>query len=93
MPLQPVREALVIIKPGDEHEVIYQDLVALVGRHKDKVSAVEMLAIAANMIGKLAAMQDQRTLTAEQVIDIIIKNIEVGNQQIIDQVKNAKGSA
>lgn len=82
-----------IIKPGDEHEVIYQDLVALVGRHKDKVSAVEMLAIAANMIGKLAAMQDQRTLTAEQVIDIIIKNIEVGNQQIIDQVKNAKGSA
>jgi len=83
----------VIIKPGDEHEVIYQDLVALVGRHKDKVSAVEMLAIAANMIGKLAAMQDQRTLTAEQVIDIIIKNIEVGNQQIIDQVKNAKGSA
>jgi len=89
-----VQEALVIIKPGDEHEVIYQDLVALVvGRHRDKVSAVEMLAIAANMIGKLAAMQDPRTLTAEQVIDIIIKNIEVGNQQIIDQVKNAKGSA
>jgi hypothetical protein len=83
----------VIAKPTPEHEVAYQDLVALVGKHKDSVDAVEMLAIAANMIGKLAGLQDHRALSPEQVLDIIIKNIEIGNQQLMDELNDTKGSA
>jgi sulfur transfer protein SufE len=70
-----------IAKP--EHEVLYQDLAKMLGRHGDKVTAEEMLAIGANMLGKLLAYQDQRTMTRERGLEIIIKNIEHGNQQAV----------
>lgn len=80
-----------VAKP--EHEVLYQDLAKLIGRHGDKVTAEEMLAIAANMLGKLLAFQDQRTMTRERGLEIIIQNIEVGNQQAIAEVSNSRGCA
>jgi hypothetical protein len=80
-----------IAKP--EHEIFYQDLAALMGRHGDKVSAEEMLAIGANMVGKLLALQDQRTMTRDRGLEIVIQNIELGNQQVIDQLMQSKGRA
>lgn len=76
-----------------EHEVLYQDLAKLLGRHGDAVTAEEMLAIAANMLGKLLAYQDQRTMTRERGLEIIIQNIELGNQQAIAEVMNSRGRA
>ena len=76
-----------------EHEVLYQDLVKLIGRHGDKVTAEELLAIGANMLGKLLAYQDQRTMTRERCLEIILKNIELGNQQAIAEVANSRGRA
>jgi sulfur transfer protein SufE len=76
-----------------EHEVLYQDLAKLIGRHGDNVTAEEMLAIGANMLGKLLAFQDQRTMTRERGLEIIIQNIELGNQQAIAEVMNSRGRA
>ena len=76
-----------------EHEVAYQDLVKLVSKHADKLSALELLAVAANMIGKLIAMQDQRSVTRDKALDVVIKNLELGNVQVFDQLKNSKGAA
>ena len=69
-----------------EHEVAYQDLCALVSKHADRLSAVELLAIAANMLGKLVAMQDQRALTPKQAMELVATNIERGNQQVLEQL-------
>ena len=80
-----------VAKP--EHEVLYQELTALLRRHGDAMSAEEMLAVGANLLGKLLAYQDQRTMTRERGLEIIIKNIELGNQQAIDEVMNSRGSA
>lgn len=66
-----------------EHEVAYQDLVALMGKHADKLTALELLAIGANMVGKLIAMQDQRTTTPAMAMEVVAKNIEFANQDII----------
>lgn len=76
-----------------EHEVLYQDLAKLLGRHGDKVTAEEMLAIGANMLGKLLAYQDQRTMTRDRGLEIIIKNIEFGNQQAVAELMKSKGRA
>lgn len=76
-----------------EHEVAYQDLVKLVSKHADKLSALELLAVAANMIGKLIAMQDQRAVTRDKALDVVIKNLELGNIQVFDQLKDSKGAA
>lgn len=74
-----------------EHEVAYQDLCTLVNKHADKLSALELLAVASNMLGKLLAMQDQRTTTADLAKETMIKNIEFGNQQVLDQLLQSKG--
>lgn len=70
-----------------EHEVAYADLLALIRKHADKITAEELLAIAANMLGKLIAYQDQRTMTHERAIKTILSNIERGNQQAINELR------
>jgi hypothetical protein len=77
-----------IKQPGPEHEVAYKDLCALVSKHADKLTALELLAIAANMVGKLIAMQDQRKITPDQALQMVGQNIEMGNQQVIEQLAN-----
>lgn len=76
-----------------EHEVAYQELVALVRRHAGKLSSLELLAVAANMVGKLVAMQDQRTVTPAEAMDVVLKNMEHGNQQVVTQLEQHQGTA
>jgi hypothetical protein len=76
-----------------EHEVAYQDIVALVRKHAENLSSVEMLAIAANMLGKLVAMQDQRALTPAMAMEIVAQNVEEGNRQVLAQIQQSRGSA
>lgn len=76
-----------------EHEVLFQDMVDLLRRHADQMSSEEMLAVGANMIGKLIALQDQRTMTRERALKILIANIEAGNEQVVEQLTKSEGSA
>ena len=73
-----------IAKP--EHEVAYQDLCNLVSKHADKLSALELLAVASNMLGKLVALQDQRKTTPEMALKVVSMNLEHGNQSVIAQL-------
>lgn len=83
-----MKDKLIIVNP--EHEVVYSDLLNLVAKHADNVSSMELLAIAGNMVGKIIALQDQSKMDSKMAMDIVIKNIEVGNKQIIDYLKNQK---
>ena len=76
-----------------QHEIAYQDIVALVLKHGEHLSLVEMLAIAANMLGKLLAYQDQRNLTSAAAMEIVIQNIQMGNQQAVAEVMKSQGTA
>jgi hypothetical protein len=82
-----------IVTPKREHEVAYEDLVALVRKHADDVDGYELLAIAANMLGKLIALQDQRVVTPAMAMDVVAKNIEMGNEQAMREMSQTKGSA
>lgn len=77
----------------DKHKVAYADLMALVAKHADSVNADELLAIAANMVGKLLAMQDQRTMTPAMGMETVAQNIEAGNAEMIEQLLATKGNA
>ncbi len=76
-----------------EHEVAYQDLVVLVRKHADKLTPLELLAIGANMVGKLIAMQDQRVTTPELTLKVVEVNLERGNQQVLENLGKNEGSA
>jgi hypothetical protein len=67
----------------DAHKVAYQELIALVTRHKDALDAVDMLAVAANIVGKIIAMQDQRVMTRAACMEVVARNIEEGNAEVV----------
>lgn len=75
-----------------DHEAAFQDMCAVLKRH-EHLSAAEMLAVASNFVGKLIAMQDQRTMTSERVMLIVSRNIEMGNQQAVEALLDSKGEA
>ncbi len=79
-------------KANPFHEVLYLDLCALVNKHTKQVPAIEILAVAANMLGKLIAMQDQREMTPEMAMKIVALNIELGNKQVVEQLAQTKGT-
>jgi hypothetical protein len=82
------------IETKPEHEVAYQDLAALL---KDKaeahgLSSLEVLAVASNMVGKLVAMQDQRTVTPDHAMSIVALNIKLGNQQVLEMLRETQST-
>jgi hypothetical protein len=82
-----------IHKALPHHEVLYGEIVALVNRHAGKLTAIEVLAIAANMVGKLVALQDQRTTTPEIAMETVIQNLQAGNQEVLNQLSKTAGRA
>lgn len=74
-----------------EHEVAYQELAALLRRHADKMSELELLAVASNMVGKLVALQDQMKTSPQKAMEVVARNIEIGNQQAIAKLLYTKG--
>jgi hypothetical protein len=74
-----------------EHEVVYQDLCELIRKHADELTSIEILAVAANMVGKLVALQDQRNVSPKMAMEIVTANLELGNRQVIDGLATAKG--
>lgn len=78
-----------IQKTNPAHEVAYQDLAALVSKHAKSLTSVELLAVAANMVGKLVAMQDQRTVTPAMAMEVVAANVEEGNKQVLAQLMMA----
>jgi hypothetical protein len=81
--------SLRLAKP--EHEIAYQEVCALLAKHAGALDAFEMLAVAANMLGKLVALQDQRKITPKMALELVARNIECGNKQVLDQL--AQGAA
>ena len=57
------------------------------------MTALEFLAVAANMLGKLVAMQDQRAVTPAMAMKIVADNIEHGNKDVMDRLSKSKGTA
>jgi len=80
-----------IFEAKAEHEVAYQELAELIHRHADSMTALEVLAVAANIVGKLVALQDQRTITAEQALEVVARNIELGNRQVLGHQQELVG--
>lgn len=73
----------------DKHEALYQDLIAAMRKHD--LSAIEILAVTANMVGKVLAMQDQTKGDAALYMRIVAANIEKGNQQALAEILKPMG--
>lgn len=78
-------------KPTPEQVAFRDDMVVALRRHQH-LRADELLAIAAYFVGQLVALQDQRTMTSAMAMEIVVQNIEAGNQHAMHEVLSAGGT-
>lgn len=75
-----------LVTPTAKHRGFRDDVIALLRKHAGDLDAKEMLALSAHLTGQIIAMQDQRTVTRELALEIVGKNIEVGNSEAMAEV-------
>jgi methylmalonyl-CoA mutase cobalamin-binding subunit len=83
-----------VVIPNAHHEAFYQDLCALMKKHCDEhnLSDIELLALVSQSLGGIIAGQDQRKYTSAGIMEMVAKNIEMGNQRFITETfKDPKG--
>lgn len=73
-----------VVQTGAAHAALKNDLLGVMRKHGGDVSAIEMLAIAARIVGQMTAMQDQRRYSSEAVMETVARNIEAGNREFIE---------
>jgi hypothetical protein len=69
-----------------EHEIAFQAINALCKEMADKhnLTKLELLAVASNMLGKMIALQDQRYVSPERAMAIVVENMQTGNKQAVN---------
>jgi hypothetical protein len=80
-----------VVTPKLQHEAAYEEIAVLLDRYAGTMTALEMLAVAANLVGKLVALQDQRVTTPAQAMEVVALNIELGNKQVIEELAGSVG--
>lgn len=70
------------IDPSPAQTAFRDDMVVALRKHQH-LRPDEILAVASYFVGQLVALQDQRKLTPEMVMQIVISNIEAGNRHVI----------
>lgn len=82
-----------VVTPESRHRAFRDDAIALLKKHAGSLDAKEMLALAAHLVGQIIAMQDQRTVSREIALEIVTRNIEVGNAEVLAGLSKSAGAA
>jgi hypothetical protein len=72
------------IAPKPEHHAFFEGLKDAVRIQGKDLQAEELTAITAKFLGMLCAFNDRRKYTPSMLMDIVIRNLQVGNQEAIN---------
>lgn len=73
-----------VSEPTAEHKAFRADVIALLKKHADHLQAVEMLTLSAHIVGQIIAMQNQRKVSGEAALEIVMANIQQGNKEVLE---------
>lgn len=80
--------AMKTYEPNSEHKKFMEDLKAQI---PPDMPSQEILAIVSQFVGQLIALQDQRTMTPDQAMQVVSQNIEIGNQAALLTLMTPEG--
>ena len=80
------------IAPSAAHRAFRTDAIELLRKHAGALDAKDMLALSSHLVGQIIAMQDQRTVTREIALEIVMRNIESGNGEVLAELGKSVGS-
>lgn len=75
----------------EEDKEFRNNLVVFLRKNCNPDTSERALALAAQVVGGLLAMQDKRTMTMEMARTLVEENIILGNQQARENMKNMFG--
>jgi len=78
--------------PTARHQELKNDIAGVVAKYPD-MSEQEVLAMAAQVVGMLVAMQNQFKMTPDEAMTLVARNIEIGNRVVIDNLSQSKGNS
>ena len=82
-----------IIQATAAHEAFRREVVDLLKKHTEAMPREEVLAVAAQIVGQIMAMQDQTKMTTLRAQRIIERNITIGHATVVGQLHETKGTA
>ena len=68
------------VSANSDHQALRRDLIDLIRKRHGGLSAQEVLAVAAQLVGQILLMQDREHLDPQSAMDLINRNIVLGNQ-------------
>jgi hypothetical protein len=74
------------IDPTNRHQALKADLDEVMRKHGEHLTAQEILAVAAQVVGMVVAYQDATKMTTESCMEIVLRNIEIGNHVAIESM-------
>jgi hypothetical protein len=80
---------MTLIEPTADHAKARDEIVEALRKYEG-LGALHLLAIAAQVVGQLVALQDQNKVSPAQAMRLVEENIVIGNQNAIDELRNAK---
>lgn len=69
--------------PNSDHLAFMDDAKALLRKY-EHLNAMQLLAIASQLVGNLIALQDQTKVTPNMAMEVVSKNLEIGNATAIE---------
>ena len=79
-----------VIVPTERHQAFFHEFIALLDKHSGDLDSTIMLCLASQVVGQLAAHQDQRKYTPEMIMKLIDANINEGNMRAVATLMFAK---
>lgn len=81
--------------PESHHQAFRKEVCDLLKKYSEQfnMSQQELLAITAHLVGQVVAFQDQRVTTPEMALQIVERNIKLGNDEAFASVLRTEGSA
>lgn len=80
-------------KATKDHEDFNHAMIGVMAQFKDRLSPIEMLAVASHFVGALLAAQDQTKVTPAMAMDMVAANIQAGNEHAINSIMRSEGTA
>jgi hypothetical protein len=81
------------VAPNAEHFAFRKALEGAMVQHGQTLDAQDMLALVSHLVGQLIALQDQRVMTADTAMQIVMSNIERGNREVIEPLLMKTGGS
>ena len=78
-----------IMKTNEAIPQLEKNVLDVLDCYRDRLEPHEILAVIGTVAGKLIAFQNSNLYTADEAMDVLLNNVEIGNKYIMDEVEKA----